>query len=126
MLINMIHDNHGEPPFKTRYREPAALRAMGYEAVVIPDALAAIPGAFVDPGNETVARAASVTPRKPQELADAIDAQVAAAAAAGMAVYFVVLRLMGIHPIAAARELLPHGLAFRRTRVPGAGAGRAA
>jgi hypothetical protein len=88
MLINMIHDNHGEPPFKTRYREPAALRAMGYEAVVIPDALAAIPGAFVDPGNETVARAASVTPRKPQELADAIDAQVAAAAAAGMAVYF--------------------------------------
>lgn len=45
---------------------------------------------------------------------------------AGMAVYFVVLRLMGIHPIAAARELLPHGLAFRRTRVPGAGAGRAA
>ncbi len=44
----MIHDNHGEPPFKTRYRDPALLRDLGYEAIVIPDALAALPAAWRD------------------------------------------------------------------------------
>lgn len=43
MLIDMIHDNHGEPPFKTRYRDPRVLRPYGYQAIVIPDALAALP-----------------------------------------------------------------------------------
>ena len=42
MLIDMIHDNHGEPLFKTRYRDPRVLAAMGYQAIVIPDALAAL------------------------------------------------------------------------------------
>lgn len=48
MLIDMIHDNHGELPFKTRYRDPGVLRSLGYEAIVIPDALAAIPAAYQD------------------------------------------------------------------------------
>ena len=46
MLIDMIHDNHGEPAFRTRYRDPGVLKGMGYEAMVIPDALAHIPAAY--------------------------------------------------------------------------------
>ncbi len=46
MLINMIHDNYGEPRFKTLYRDPQVLSGYGYEAIVIPEALGAIPAAY--------------------------------------------------------------------------------
>ena len=42
MLIDMIHDLHAEPGLRTRSHDPALLRAMGYEAIVIPGALAAL------------------------------------------------------------------------------------
>ena len=91
MLIDMIHDNHGEPPFKTRYRDPAVLRQLGYEAIVIPDALAAVPGAY-DPAQRGIGRRenepGSATQRKPWDLEAAIDAQVKSAADQGMQVYF--------------------------------------
>jgi hypothetical protein len=83
MLIDMIHDNHGEPPFKTRYRDPAVLRAYGYEAIVIPDALAAIPGA-----RDEAATSGSPPPRQPVELEATVDARVRAALAQGMQVFF--------------------------------------
>src|SRR5213592_1287162 len=82
MLIDMIHDNHGEPPFKTRYRDPAVLRKLGYEAIVIPDALAAIPGAREEgsEGNPAL--------RQAVELEGMIEARVRAAVAEGMQVFF--------------------------------------
>lgn len=91
MLINMIHDNHGEPPFKTRYRDAGLLRQLGYEAIVIPDALAAVPGAY-DAAERGIGRRenepGSATQRKPWELAAAIEAEVKAATEQGMRVYF--------------------------------------
>jgi hypothetical protein len=91
MLIDMIHDNHGEPPFKTRYRDPAVLRELGYEAIVIPDALAVVPGAF-DPqeavGTRREGTPANIAPRRPRELEEAIDTQVRRADELGMKVYF--------------------------------------
>ena len=80
MLIDMIHDNHGEPPFKTRYRDPTVLKAYGYEAIVIPEALAALPSARPLPlpvkGHGTI------------DLPASIDHRVEQAAAAGMEVFF--------------------------------------
>jgi hypothetical protein len=82
MLIDMIHDNHGEPPFKTRYRDPKNLRAFGYHAIVLPDALTAIPAAH----DASLAPA----PLKPlgQDPEALIDSRLAAATAADMAVFF--------------------------------------
>jgi hypothetical protein len=89
MLIDMIYDHHGEPGLKTRYRNPALLRTMGYEAIVIPGALMAIPGARDDRPDASAAPAASLhTTRKPAEMEASIDAHVAAALAQGMKVFF--------------------------------------
>jgi hypothetical protein len=89
MLINMIHDNHGELPFKTRFRDPAVLGGMGYEAIVIPDALSAIPAAY----SEAPTAGAEVAPGvmnllTPADVEKEIDGQVKAAVAAGMKVFF--------------------------------------
>ena len=88
MLIDMIHDNHGELPFKTRYRDPAVLRAYGYQAIVIPDALAAIPGAYRGVAAEPGSAAGAMNLRSAMELEAGIDEQVKGAVAAGMSVYF--------------------------------------
>jgi hypothetical protein len=86
MLLDMIHDNHGEPPFRTRYRDPALLASRGYEAIVIPDALTALPGAYVERGSHE--KPAGAQSRHPHELEQAIDNQVKAAVAAGMKIFF--------------------------------------
>jgi len=85
----MIQDHHGEPGLKTRYRDPALLRALGYEAIVIPGALLAIPGARDE---HTVAPAAPAVSwraiRKPAEVEASIDAHAALALAQGLKVFF--------------------------------------
>jgi hypothetical protein len=84
MLLDMIHDNHGEPLFKTRYRDPAILKAYGYEGIVIPDALAVVP----------LAQRAALTAGAPArynsvgELEAAIDRRVKSALDAGLKVFF--------------------------------------
>lgn len=83
MLIDMIHDNHGEPLFKTRFREPAALAAYGYNAIAIPDALAALPSTFPPPDP-----AAAGTGTRLADLTEAIDRRVAKAAEHNLQVYF--------------------------------------
>ena len=85
MLIGMIFENPGAPELRTRYRDPAALQGMGYQAIVIPGALAALPGA--GEGAEPPAAAWSAG-RKPVELEAAIDHQVKAARPLGMQVFF--------------------------------------
>jgi hypothetical protein len=86
MLIDMIHENPGEPELRTRYRDPAILKGMGYEAIVIPGALTALPGARE--GMETVPASAWGAARKPAELEAAIEGQVKAALGLGMKVFF--------------------------------------
>ena len=71
MLIDMIHDLHAEPVLKARRRDPAVLRAMGYDAVVIPGAPSALSA-----------------PSGARDLQAAIDAHAAAAVAEGMKVFF--------------------------------------
>jgi hypothetical protein len=89
MLINMIHDNHGELPFKTRFRDPLVLKGMGYEAIVIPDALAAIPAAYHDARVTPAAVAPSaMNLLTPADVEEEIESQVNAAVAAGMKVFF--------------------------------------
>ncbi len=82
MLVDMVHDNHGEPAFKTRFRNAPLLKSYGYGGVVIPDALAAVPGA----------RRGVVTngalPNAAAHLHAAIDARVQEALAGGLQVYF--------------------------------------
>ncbi len=88
MLIDMIHDNHGEPPFKTRYRDPATLRAYGYQAIVLPDALTVIPAAHdasLAPTPLMPVGPLNTLGHDPEAM---IDARVAAASAAGMATFF--------------------------------------
>jgi hypothetical protein len=85
MLIGMIYENPGAPELRTRYRDPAALQAMGYEAIVIPGALVALPTAREGVEPATTARGPG---RKPAELEAAIDAQVTAALAQNMRVFF--------------------------------------
>lgn len=88
MLIDMIHDNHGEPPFKTRFRDPALLGRYGYQALVIPDALAALPSAYFDGAAESAASPTTSNARRPAELEAAIDLRVQDAVAAGLQVFF--------------------------------------
>jgi len=76
----MIHDNHAEPAFKTRYRDPALLRTYGYEGIVIPDALTVVPTA------QRNATAASVPLLR--DLEATIDRRTSAALAAGLKVFF--------------------------------------
>lgn len=84
MLIDMIHDNHGEPAFKTRYRDPAVLKAYGYEAVIIPDALVVTP--LAHRGGASVAGPTTYT--SIAEVEASVDRRVKAAADAGMKVFF--------------------------------------
>jgi hypothetical protein len=86
MLIDMIHENPGEPELRTRYRDPALLKGMGYEAIVIPGALTALPGARE--GMESAPATAWGVARKPAELEMAIDGQMAAALRLGMKAFF--------------------------------------
>ena len=85
MLIDMIHDNHGEPPFRTRFRDPQLLKQYGYEAIVIPDALAAVPSAYMDLPPQPPAGPNVI---KPADREAAIHRQVAGATAAGMKIFF--------------------------------------
>ena len=86
MLIDMIHENPGEPELRTRYRDPAVLKGMGYEAIVIPGALTALPGARE--GIESASATARGATRKPADLEAAIEGQVRAALGLGMKVFF--------------------------------------
>jgi len=92
MLIAMIHDLHGEPGRKTRFGDPALLRAIGYDAIVIPGAqtaLAAPAGARdqppITPGPSSASWPGA---HAPADREAAIDALVAAARAQGMSVFF--------------------------------------
>jgi len=84
MLIDMIHDNHGEPPFKTRYRDPAALQARGYQAIVIPDALAHIPAAYPT----GLRQPSTINTQDPAAIEAEINTRVQAALALNMQVFF--------------------------------------
>jgi hypothetical protein len=84
MLIDMIHDNHGEPPFKTRYRDPAALKARGYQAIVIPDALAHIPAAYPTGFRQP----STISTQGPAAIEAEINARVQSALALNMNVFF--------------------------------------
>lgn len=84
MLIDMIHDNHGEPAYKTRYRDPSVLKSYGYEAVVIPDALVVTPLAHRN--GASLAGPSSYT--SVAEMEASVDRRVKSASAAGMKVYF--------------------------------------
>ena len=87
MLLDMIHDNHGEPAFRTRYRDPAVLAEYGFHALVIPEALAVLPSA----------RPAAPGPGQRDAVAErstAIDSQVAQAAGQGLQVFFYVDALL--------------------------------
>jgi hypothetical protein len=104
MLIDMIHDNHGEPLFKTRYRDPRVLAAMGYQAIVIPDALAALQGTHgegmgglstaavqgeaASGGGSAAGGGMGAMPRRMRELEDEIDGQVQWAGEAGLKIFF--------------------------------------
>jgi len=85
MLIDMIHDNHGEPPLRTRFRDPTLLKSYGYQAIVIPDALAALPSAQQDLPPQIITSPNSL---KPADLESSIDLRVAAAVAADLQVFF--------------------------------------
>jgi hypothetical protein len=80
MLLDMIHDNHAEPAFKTRYRDAALLREYGYEGVVIPDALTVVPMAQRGP--------AAVSQLRLGDIEAGIDRRVRDALAAGLKVFF--------------------------------------
>ncbi|HVX84009.1 MAG TPA: hypothetical protein VH253_04260 [Phycisphaerae bacterium] len=82
MLIDMIHDNHGEPPFKTRYRAAAVLRGYHYQAIVLPEAFAALPAA--DDGS----LAGHPVKAPGQDLEASIGERIAEATADNMAVFF--------------------------------------
>ncbi len=84
MLIDMIHDNHGEPAFRTRYRDPGVLKGRGYEGIVIPDALAHIPAAY--PEGER--RPTVVNTQDPAAVEAELDGRVTGALGLGMKVFF--------------------------------------
>lgn len=83
MLIDMIHDNHGEPAFKTRYRDPSVLKAYGYEAVVIPDALVVTPWAH----RTGASVAGPTTYTSIAEMEASVDRRIKTATDAGMKVF---------------------------------------
>ncbi len=43
IFIDMVHDNPGESPFETRYRDPKTLASLGYTGQVAKDILASVP-----------------------------------------------------------------------------------
>jgi hypothetical protein len=79
MLVDLIQDNPGEPPFKTRFRDPLLLHAYGYDALAISDALLALPGYAPVPGP-------GEGPSGVDYVAD-IDRRIAAAHEAGLKVF---------------------------------------
>lgn len=80
MLLDMVHHNPGEPPFDTRYIDPAFLRSLGFTGQVLKHLNACVPlGEF------------PATPEEGDWLADAQaerDAEIAAAKAAGCRIYY--------------------------------------
>jgi hypothetical protein len=88
MLIDMILPDASKPELQTRYRDPAVLHALGYEAIVIPNALAALAGAAapsnVDPLSVATSRRGLGAP---EEVGAAIDAQISVALRLGMKVF---------------------------------------
>ncbi|MGN6369791.1 MAG: hypothetical protein ACTHN5_16145 [Phycisphaerae bacterium] len=84
MLIDMIHDNHGEPAFRTRYREAGVLKGMGYEGIVIPEGMAYMPAAY----GEGERKPGVVGGVDPGVVEGEIDGRVKGALGLGMKVYF--------------------------------------
>src|SRR5436305_9035997 len=85
MLIDMVYDNPVEPPVKTRYRDPKYLGAMGYQAIVIPQALSALMHRSQQHKGEHTASA----PERPRSsMLDSIDQRVGAALGLQMSVFF--------------------------------------
>lgn len=84
-MLNMVHDNPGEPPFVTRYHDPAFLKDKGYTGQVprtfLPCTVtyAAIAPGLMPPG--------SAQRRKVEAYAATLDLLFARAKAAGMPVY---------------------------------------
>lgn len=81
---NMVHDNPGEPPFVTRYNDPAWLKSQGWNVQIVktfPQCAItwdAFDPAVMPPGSKERAFA--------EDLAKSIDARIAAAKKAGMTV----------------------------------------
>ena len=87
ILLDMVHNNPGEPPFQTRYNDPAILKSMGYTGKVFflfESAQLAVNWESVDP--------AILPPGTPDrewvdKKAAELDKKYAAAKAAGLQVY---------------------------------------
>jgi hypothetical protein len=105
MLIDMILHNPGEPELQTRYRNPAALHALGYEAIVISGVLAALPAASPAVDSPAAARAKRGG-GTPQEAEVAIDGQIFAALGLGMKVFLHVELTLPPHLAERHREAL--------------------
>lgn len=86
MLIDVIHDNPGEPPFVSRFRDPELLRSYGYDAMAFSEALLALP--------EFQAPALIGPTRVSGELPTTLDQQIQNAQEAGMSVFLHVSALV--------------------------------
>ena len=80
MLLDMVHHNPGEPPFDTRYTDPAFLRELGYTGQVLKHLNACVP---LGPFPETDAEAAWL-----RDAQAARDAEIAAARSADCRIYY--------------------------------------
>lgn len=79
-LLDLVHHNPGEPPFESRYTDPAFLARLGYNGMVLKHLNACAPlGNFPANGEEARWLEAAQAER---------DREIAAAKAAGIAVYY--------------------------------------
>jgi hypothetical protein len=87
LMLDMVHNNPGEEPYRTRYNDPAVLRGMGYDGKVyslFESPMLAVNWESVDPD---IFPAGSAGRRWVDAKAAQIDAQHARCQAAGLAAY---------------------------------------
>ena len=87
ILLDMVHNNPGEPPFQTRYNDPGVLKQMGYTGKVFflfESAQLAVNWETVDP---SILPAGSPDREWVDKKAAELDKKYAAAKAAGLQVY---------------------------------------
>lgn len=85
MIFNMIHDNPGEKPFDTKYRDPAVLKDLGYTGKVMKTfPQAALTYSAFDPEIMPEGSPARIWA---EAYGKSVDEQIAAAKAAGMPIY---------------------------------------
>jgi hypothetical protein len=84
-IFNMIHDNPGETPFETKYRDPAIVKALGYTGQV----MKAFPQTALtyDVFDPDVVPKGSPERAWAEEYGKTVDRQIAAAKAAGLPIY---------------------------------------